>query len=108
MFSKRFPRKVKNHQKRCKVLQNQGSRGSEIHQKMSSEGILGPILERSVQVATNLEAKEHQIGAQRAKLGAAGRLGRIQEGTSTPSQQRLEPLGALLGSLGGILGAILE
>ena len=35
-----FLEKVKNHQKRYKVLQNQGSGGAENHQKISSEAIL--------------------------------------------------------------------
>ena len=66
MPSKRFLEKVKNLQIQWKVLQIQGSEGSKIQQKISSEGILGPIWERSWQVATNLGAKEHQIGDLRA------------------------------------------
>ena len=75
---KRFIEILKNLQKPCKVLQKWGFGESEIHEKLSLEGKLGPISKLSWLV-------REQVGAKRDKLTLLGRL----------RGAKLEPKGAL-------------
>ena len=54
---RRFAEILKNHEKRCKVLQTSRFGGSEIHKKLSLEGKLGPILALSWLVRAQVGAK---------------------------------------------------
>ncbi len=67
LSSKRFIEVWKNLQKPCKVLQKWGFGESEIHEKLSLEGKLGPILTLSWHVGG-------QLGAKRGKLTLLGGL----------------------------------
>ena len=63
---KQFYKTAQNLENHNKVLQNQGSRASEINLNLSSEDILGLILERRGSVAIKFEAMEHLGGLQEA------------------------------------------
>ena len=85
--SKRLMKILKNLKKRCKVLQKSRFGGSEINEKITLEGKMRAksmpswlIRAQDGAKRVNLEAKRHQVGAQRGFGSAQGGAKRAQKG----------------------------